>query len=151
MSDTLSKALEDFKSIDGKIAALQKRRNELAQFIDLHQRLYPTRDIFDMGPDDSGNRLASTLAAATAEFDGTAKARIERAVSEILSDGAPRHTRVLLDELAKRGIEVGGQNKVIALSSILSRNKDTFEADRKVGWRLKKEMSEPAATGSDMV
>jgi len=144
MDNNFERALSELKSIDAQIEKLKKRKDDLAQFIELHNRLFHS----------SGSEVVHfSLHSQGAEADSPAlpaKVRIERACKEILADDVPRQTRALLDELCKRGIEVGGQDKVLALSKILS-SSDDFEVDRKIGWSLKKERSSTAATVDDLV
>lgn len=66
----------------------------------------------------------------------TAKKRIGAAAREILATEKHMHTRDMIEVLSKRGIEVGGVNKIINLSSILGRD-GGFLNDRKTGWSLK--------------
>lgn len=131
MEQTLQKALSELADIDGKIEALSKRRVELRQFVELYQKLY-----------GSGANAARTLGIVRqvkpTRKGGGNKGRIVAAVREILSDGTPRQTRALLEELSKRGLEIGAANKVIGLSSILTRDKQTFVSSRAEGWSLKK-------------
>ena len=75
----------------------------------------------------------------------SAKQRIGLGTREILSSAKFMHTRDLLEELGKRGIEVGGKNKIINLSGIPGRNGE-FKSDRKKGWSLKKKGPEDAVT-----
>lgn len=57
--------------------------------------------------------------------------------ANVLRDGFPMKTVDLLQLLSSAGIEVGGANKALALSSYLSKD-DRFEPSRKEGWSLKK-------------
>ncbi len=59
-------------------------------------------------------------------------------MSELLADGSHCHTRDLVKQLwARYGLEVRGSDKVLALSGLLSKD-ERFEANRSLGWSLKK-------------
>jgi len=55
----------------------------------------------------------------------------------VLEDGQRRDSRSLLTELAKRGVEVRGTDPMTNLASYLSKEKERFQSDRKLGgWTL---------------
>lgn len=58
-------------------------------------------------------------------------------VEKCLADGKPHPTKELVEELQAQGVVISGADPVITVSSILSREKDKFLADRKHGWSLK--------------
>jgi multidrug resistance efflux pump len=66
------------------------------------------------------------------------KHQVLETASRILSDDQPRTTEELVAALAQEGVAVGGANKALTVSSILSRDKN-FKANRKHGWSLNKE------------
>jgi hypothetical protein len=64
--------------------------------------------------------------------------RILDAAERILSDGRRRSTRDLLTELTRFGISPGGNNPVQNLSTYLSREKERFSTDARLGgWTVK--------------
>jgi ATPase subunit of ABC transporter with duplicated ATPase domains len=75
------------------------------------------------------------------------KARILNGACELLATRGGRwQTRVLVEALKQKGIEVGGADEVAMLSSYLSREKDKFEFVRPDGWALKKQNPTGAQT-----
>ena len=121
MDAVISKAKAELKAISDQLRSLNERKEDLARFLLVYDQL-------------AGN--AEPPEPEQQPRKETAKERILEAVTSLLADGKPRHTRVLLDSLKALGIEVGGANKLLALSALLSRSED-FEASRKVGWSLK--------------
>lgn len=80
--------------------------------------------------------------------------QIFQGVITILSDGKPRHTEVLLNELTAQGIEVGGDIPIANLSSYLSRAKERLglNSDRRNGWSINKNPTDVrASAGSNEV
>jgi hypothetical protein len=77
-----------------------------------------------------------------ASFGATKKDRILNGCEFVLSDGKRRISRQLVIELAEHGIRVGGENpgtEAANLSSYLSREKDRFVSDVKLGgWTLRR-------------
>lgn len=65
------------------------------------------------------------------------KDQILSSAVSLLADGKPRHSADLLSHFLREGIPVGGINKILTISSILSRD-DRFVANRKYGWTLAK-------------
>lgn len=126
MDDVIAKAKDELLLIDQEIRRLHARKVKLQQFMRTYSELFDSKLEDHLVPDDKDE----------SDKKRPAKAIILDAVENILSDDNPRHTRILLDMLRMRGIEVGGKDKVLALSALLSRD-DRFESDRKVGWSLK--------------
>jgi hypothetical protein len=108
---------------------------ELDQFIRKYQELKLTKD----GLLAERGELMRWLK----EPASSAKEKILTNVGHMLSDGSTRRLRYIMTELRKRGIEVGGKselNKLLNLSSMLSRNGQFESAGRKLGWRLAKRL-----------
>lgn len=68
---------------------------------------------------------------------GSLKEAVLRVVEEYLADGKPHPTKELVDVVKSHGVHISGNDPVITVSAILSREKDKFSADRKYGWSLK--------------
>lgn len=71
----------------------------------------------------------------------SAKEKILNNVGRMLADGSTKKLRYLMEELRKRGVEVGGKselNKRLNLSSMLSRDGRFESVGRKLGWKLAK-------------
>ena len=142
LMDVISKAKSQLATLQGQIASLKAKQDRLSQFISTFEEL---RALPDEG-DDLVAPAARLNELATSAAPRTAKVMIADAARQILSDGAPKHTRDLLSIMEKQGIAVGGKDKVLALSAILSKD-DDFQASRKVGWSLKK--AEPVSVGAE--
>lgn len=137
--DFLSRAEIDLAEIDRKLAELvplQQRREQLRAFIAMGRNLFG-------GAVDSAN--AQDLSDATVVprtviavgRAGSAKARILDTAAAVIAAEGPMPTRSLLDRLEAQGIEIGGSDKLVTVSVIMSRAKDRFKSDRAVGgWSL---------------
>lgn len=69
----------------------------------------------------------------------TVKDRILSGAESVLEDGKRRRPRELLEDMARIGVTVPGENPAQNLSSYLSREKDRFESDPGLGgWTLKR-------------
>lgn len=134
---SIAQALQEAAAIEKQIAELTERKKALNEFVRIGLNLSGMARKSDLPAVVFG--ASKSLTSHTLIFHGPNKRRIEEAVKEILADGSSMMTRPLIEELAKRNIEVGGKDKVLALSAILSRNKEAFQNDRKIGWSLKKE------------
>lgn len=83
------------------------------------------------------NRLQAQLEVRPSELQ-TLRERIIAAAESVLSDGKRRVARELLPEMAKYGVKLEGKNPQSNLSSYLSREKDKFVSDVKLGgWTLR--------------
>ena len=85
-------------------------------------------------------RMAEFYSDETAEMSGRARggvsgAAVRATVDYIKQAGQPVHTRVLLDILKDRGIQIGGNNPVANLSGFLSRSDELINT-RSSGWAL---------------
>ena len=153
--DLLASAESELSEIERKIAEMQplmQRRDQLRTFISVGRTLYsvPVGQASVLPP------AVSTLAAPTpATGGGTQKARIAQAVAALIATRGPMQTKELLRAVQEQGIEVGGADKLVSMSVLLSRAKDIFKSDRAAGgWVLvqpHKEAtppSEPTLAGS---
>ncbi len=129
----IDKAKTDLADIVKQMDALGAKRKKLEAFLSIYEE-----------PAEQGGVLGTKYV--KVEFAGrkgihehqiTQKAIITNAVYQILSASAPQHTRGLLKELSAEGIEIGAADKVVGLSNLLSRD-DRFQANRALGWSLKK-------------
>ena len=147
--DIYSQAKQELSEIDSKISALHQRRETLCAFLDLGSALYPAGTP-NPGRSESPTeavrawRVTHSVSAGAARsplrvqdndrFASSNKARILAVCEEHLQLGAAR-TRDLLAAVEEAGLEVGGTDKVGALSVMLSKA-ERFKADRKIGWTL---------------
>lgn len=137
--DIYSKAEAELNSIDQQIAALQRRQAELRQFVNLGRKL------FDNSPVQAGPSLPERKATeATGAFavahtprlrDGTMKAQIIETTEALIRTSGKIPTKVLVERLEASGVEIGGTDKGLNVSVILSRS-GRFKADRTFGWGL---------------
>lgn len=103
--------------------------------------LRATRQIFYEKIGTDSNNLASLIQSTKTLTQGRKESvagRVIPFVEGILADGVRRKTLELLPLVAQEGIEIGGEDKLTGLSAILSRKKDIFVGDKKLGWTLAK-------------
>ena len=135
--DLLASAESELSEIERKIAEMQplmQRRDQLRTFISVGRTLYSA----PIGQASMLPPAVSTLAAPTpVTGSGTQKARIAQAVAALIAARGPMQTKELLRAVQEQGIEVGGADKLVSMSVLLSRAKDTFKSDRAAGgWVL---------------
>lgn len=76
------------------------------------------------------------------------KDKVVEIARSLLADGKTMHTVDLVVQLEAAGVDIGGADKRLTVSSILSRDAG-FQANRKVGWSLRKNESLAANEASD--
>ena len=134
--DLLASAESELSEIERKIAEMQplmQRRDQLRTFISVGRTLYA-----------SPQGQSSMLPAAVSESltppsvkAGTQKARIIEAASSLIASHGPLQTKDLLRLVQEQGIDVGGADKLVSMSVLMSRAKDVFKSDRAAGgWTL---------------
>lgn len=125
MNDIIEKAKQQRKTLAEEIDSKQLELAELDQFIRTYHKI-------------QANTILDTVV--TEPNYASARQQILGNVERLLS-GRSLPTKALFAELEKLGIHVGGKsekNKLLNLSSLLSRD-DRFKAgDRKTGWSLAK-------------
>lgn len=148
MSDLLAVAAQELQVVEGQLAALKVRAEELRSFIKVGTGLAPK----------SANGSAAAGGGGTATAVGTAslrgvsslgavgnisvtatepiKVRAIRGVLLALRDGQPKTARQLVQELAAMGITIGGQDPASNLSAILSQQRTTFRNSKGEGYVL---------------
>ena len=138
--DKYQQAVLELQDIEQQLAALvplQKRRDLLRPFVEMG------RALFDAQPSSDGNASSESASSIspppplTTVKAGSAKAQIIAAAKSLIAAEGPMQTKTLLDRMHASGIEVGGVDKLITVSVILSRAKDVFKSDRSAGgWKL---------------
>lgn len=126
MNDILEKAKQQRKALTDEIEAKQRELAELDQFLRTYHRIQAAATL-DMTMTEPSYR--------------SAKDQILGNVERLLSDRRSCPTRELFTELEKLGIHVGGKsekNKLLNLSSLLSRDERFKAGNRKTGWSLAK-------------
>ena len=160
--DLIAKAEHELTELSRQIAAMQQRQDALKSFIAIGRSL--------VEDDEQTAAPAPWLNAATPAVSGivttppgffdrppSIKQHVLKLAEETISKTGPQSTRALVEHLERHGISVGGADKVLAVSTILSRAKGRFKSDRAAGgWTLvdgeKEETPQGASTpaGSDV-
>jgi len=141
MDTKVAKAKAELRSIHLKIQDLAERKSALEKFLDVYAEFSADESpIDDTDTDDEPRRPSSS---------STAKAKILVAVAQLLAEGRHAYTRELVNELQAINVEIGGADKIQALSAILSKD-SRFISSRKLGWSLlDPKTAEPASVGAD--
>ena len=79
--------------------------------------------------------------------DGSMKSRVLEISEALIKRAGPIPTKALVDRLEANGLEIGGSDKVLTVSVILSRS-DRFKADRSLGWTLAEPKENPQDVGA---
>lgn len=141
-TDIYAKANAELVDIDRQFAALERRRAELRQFIELGRRLYGGRGLGMVAPLSiaavAENTLASfehSLPAIETVREGTMKARIIDLSRSAIQMHGPLPTTKLVELIEQAGQPITGKDKNVTVSVILSRSNE-FVSDRSRGWSL---------------
>lgn len=133
--DLITKAQAELQQVEMQLQALKRRQDELRMFIAIGRSLTGR---------EQGTTTVSRDMTVRWSLDGRAAQGRRYPLKQIISDavekllktnGGPMHTRDLVDRLTADGIEIGGSDKAVTVSVILSRD-TRFVSDRKYGWRL---------------
>lgn len=149
--DIYSKAEAELNSIDQQISALQRRQVELRQFVTLGRKLFDATSV--QGALHLSDRQAtqatgvSAMARTPRPRDGSMKSRVLEISEALIKRAGPIPTKALVDRLEANGLEIGGSDKVLTVSVILSRS-DRFKADRSLGWTLAEPKENPQDVGA---
>lgn len=159
--DKQDRAVAELERIEAelaKMAALQKRRDYLRQYIELDRILFEEQADADARQDHPVNaptykqRVMPNASQALNERPRRefAKDQILNGAMRLIAGNGPMQSADLVKMLEHAGITIGGADKVLTVSSILSRSKDQFKSDRAAGgWVLlspHKEETPPGAT-----
>ena len=146
--DTFAKAIEELEAIEielAKLSTLQRRRDQLRQFIDIGRALYQS-------PVQSREATTPSANASlpSAKVWGSAKNQIIDGAKRLISERGPLQTSELVRLLEASGVSIGGVNKALNVSVVLSRAKDDFKSDRSAGgWTLIQARKEEPPQGVD--
>ena len=153
MADLLVLAVQELQAVEGQLAALKARAEELRAFIKVGTALASNSGpaVTVMGSAAATAGGAST-ATATATLSGVSafgavgqvtvvvsepiKVRAIRGVEIALRNGQPKTARQLVQELAAMGMVIGGQAPASNLSAILSQQRDKFRNVKGEGYFL---------------
>jgi hypothetical protein len=139
--DFYAKAASELAEIDGQIAALEKRRIVLRQFVDLGQKLYAEQAAAQQGGTITlvtTHRVPvgfGTPTAIATSREQSLKARVEALSKRAIQERGPQSTVALVDYIESSGVLVTGAHKPTTVSVILSRS-DEFRNVRGTGWTL---------------
>jgi hypothetical protein len=138
--DIYAKAASELASIETQIAALEKRRTALRQFVELGQKLYAVQGEVHLRMPSvklemSGGPQYQFGTPSTTPRDQSLKARVLALAKKAIQERGPQSTAALVEYVEAAGVEVTGAHKPTTVSVILSRSAD-FESDRKAGWKL---------------
>lgn len=152
-------AIEELERIEAelaKMAPLQKRRDYLRQYIELDRILFDHQ-----APDDARKHSmdAPTHKSHAAPNDSqalddlprreTTKDRILAGARHLITSKGPMQTAELVKLLEQNGVVIGGADKVLTVSSILSRAKEQFKSHRAAGgWKLVSPRKEKTPQGA---
>lgn len=152
--DLLASAESELSEIERKIAEMQplmQRRDQLRTFISVGRTLYAS-------PQGQSSMLPAAVSESLTPAPvkaGTQKARIIEAASSLIASHGPLQTKDLLRLVQEQGIDVGGADKLVSMSVLMSRAKELFKSDRAAGgWTLlhshkeKNPADAPTSTGS---
>ena len=136
--------LERIEAELAKMAALQKRRDYLRQYIELDRILFDEQAADDARQDPMDVPMHKPRAVLNDPRVLEERPRREFTKDLILSgamrwitSNGPMQTADLVKLLEQDGVVIGGADKVLTVSSILSRTKDQFKSDRAAGgWTL---------------
>lgn len=126
------------------IVPLKERRDQLRAFIAMGHSLWGTKPAtaIEVPSQPKAERRPITE-------PGTTKAQILVRTEQIIATEGPIETRHLVARLQAAGVEIGGADKVLSVSSVLSRAKDKFKSDRAAGgWTLVHPHKEETPSGA---
>ena len=136
-NDFYAKAASELAKIDGQIAALEKRRIVLRQFVDLGQKLYAGHasvDLRALMPTLEASGGPQYIAVATPR-EQSLKARVVALSKRAIQENGPQSTLALVAYIESSGVRVTGAHKPTSVSVILSRANE-FQNVRGIGWTL---------------
>lgn len=154
--DIYSKAEAELNSLEKQISTLQRRQEELRQFVTLGRKL------FDVTPAQASLQLPecqatqatgiNAVARTPRPRDGSMKSRVLDISEALIGRFGPIPTKPLVERLEANGVEISGADKVVTVSVILSRS-ERFKADRSLGWTLvePKENPQDASTSAGSI
>lgn len=151
--DLFAQAETELASIDAKIAALHKRRTELAEFVARGKRLFgldraePHQPTFSEVGTQFLSAVEKFVETTTRVREDSMKARILAVSREVLTEIPHATTAHLVEQIEARGVAITGKDKNVTVSVILSRS-DEFVSDRTRGWSLTKKNPQDVAASA---
>ena len=145
-------AKAELMDIDARIQALIKRRDALRSFVDLGSLLFSdgtviaVRDQPPLPERVRGTEAIKELVARRPR-ETTIKARIEQIATNLIERRGNVQTAEILSQAEGEGVKIGAADKLLAVSTILSRS-PSFTNNRSLGWSLTNKKPESVATFS---
>ena len=118
----LAKLDDEMKRLRAQIAGLESQSVRLRHYIEVARKY---------------EHLPPVSAETATVSSSSTRAIVAAAVAILQERRQPIHTRVLLEELTQRGVNVGGANPVANLSGYLCRERWRLTNSRLTGWSLK--------------
>lgn len=157
--DKQERAIEELERIEAelaKMALLQKRRDYLRQYIELDRILFDQEAPDDARQNSMSDPTQRALMAINDQHGPNDRPRRETTKDRILigarrwiTSNGPMQSAELVKLLEKDGVVLGGADKVLNVSSILSRAKEQFKSDRAAGgWTLVSPHNEETPQGA---
>ena len=153
MSDVMTNAKQELDTITKELRGIEQRRQALeARASKLQMFLRVSEDLGFLTSGRPSEPSGGTLPLPPAlelpplpqlpplrgrQGAVTQKEKITDFCAELLEIGFPMKTSELLRELESANIEVGGANKLLTVSALLSKD-DRFVPNRKEGWSIKR-------------
>lgn len=138
-----AKALAD---IERQRKEIEAKEQKLKQFLALGADLFPEQFTATPVAAQTPAQRQLAVAAAPKARQGTAKAAIIETAIEIMRIHGHVMTGDVLAAVEAKGVEIGAKDKLLQVSSILSREKQTFASDRSKGWSLVEKKPDSAGT-----
>lgn len=121
------------------------KEQELKQFMALGARLFPEQfATVETTRPEPERQLA--IAAIPKARVGTARSAILETAVALMNERGYVQTAEVLEAVEASGVTIGAKDKLLQVSSILSRDKATFRSDRSKGWSLANKKPDSAPT-----
>ena len=150
--DTYAKAVAELAEIENKLAELaplQQRRTQLHMFVNIGRDLYGGGAEAQLSAQLLPKKLASQSSATPVARRLSMRQQIIEGAARLIESHGPMQSRRLAELLERDGVKIGSADKVLAVSTILSREKALFKSHRAAGgWLLvhpHKEATPPSA------
>ena len=141
-------AKSELSDIDARIQALVKRRDALRSFVDLGSLLFSENAAVREQPAFPervrGTETVPQILARRVR-ENTIKGRVEQIAANLIEKRGNVQTAEILSCAENEGVVIGAADKLLAVSTILSRS-PLFTNDRSRGWSLTNKKPESAPT-----
>ena len=97
-------------------------------------------------PSVNSNQRKLTVASIPKARKETAKAQITQIAASLMETNGYVQTPDILRGADAVGVHIGASDRLLYVSTILSRNKELFKSDRSMGWSLRNKKPDSAGT-----